>query len=143
MTNPRILNSRDIGITENALRAVLTKTLTSSNLDYNRWVALKVLAESTSPTLATDLAKQLKGVLKIDDATVVEVLDDLKERGIFGEAGDVVSPTADGASLYRRLNDQIRQVSEQMYSGLDVNELATAYRVLSTLAERANAILAS
>jgi len=60
MTNPRILNSRDIGITENALRAVLTKTLTSSNLDYNRWVALKVLAESTSPTLATDLAKQLR-----------------------------------------------------------------------------------
>jgi DNA-binding MarR family transcriptional regulator len=143
MTNHHVLNSQDIGMTENALRAVLAKTLAGSGLDYHRWVALKVLSDNSSPISTTDLTVRLKGGLKIDTATAVKALDDLKGRGILKEVEGMLSPTIDGRTLYQVLNDQVRETSRRIFAGIDGDELAVAYRVLSTLADRANALLAS
>jgi hypothetical protein len=41
MINPPLLASRTIGSAENALCAILERTLTGTGLDYHRWVALK------------------------------------------------------------------------------------------------------
>ena len=51
--------------------------------------------------------------------------------------------TAPGTSLYYRLNGEIRQVSQQIYAGLPTDDLAAASRVLTTITERANALLAT
>jgi DNA-binding MarR family transcriptional regulator len=141
VTNPPILTSRNIGETENALRAILIKTLSGTGLDYHRWVALKAASEGQAPISRSELAKQLKGGLKINDATADEVIDDLQEHNIFDRAGDNLSPTPHGRSLYQRLNGEISQQSQQIYAGLDADDLAAAYRVLSTITERANALL--
>ena len=143
MTNPPILTSPNIGETENALRAILTKTLAGTGLDYHRWVALKIVSESPSPMSATELAGRLEGGLKIDVATAVQTIEDLRADDIFDKAGDHLSPTPDGRSLYQRLNEEIRRLSQQIYAGLEVDDLAAAYRVLSTITQRANALLAS
>jgi hypothetical protein len=73
--------------------------------------------------------------------------DDLRATGVFvGSTDDAdedtVTVTESGSALYQRLNAQVQGVAALMYAGLEVDDLAVAYRVLSTLTERANALLA-
>jgi|SRR5687768_3838279 len=141
MTSEPILTSRDIGETENALRAILVRTLSGTGLDYARWVALKVVSEGPREISTTELSKTLKAKLRLDDATAREMIDDLQAKQILDAVDDGVSITPDGLSLHRRLVDDIKEVSVQIYAGLAPADLATAYRVLSTIRERANAVL--
>ncbi len=143
MTSQPVLTSPMIGQTENALRAVLMRTLNGTELDYYRWVALKVVSDSREPLSAYDLVARLKGALKIDDATATESIDYLKAHDILDHAGDVLTPTESGTALYRRLSDQIRENAQKIYAGLAADDLAVAYRVLSTITDQANALLAS
>jgi hypothetical protein len=48
-TQPQTLTPRIIGETENALRATLAQSLADTELDYHKWVALKLVSESQSP----------------------------------------------------------------------------------------------
>ena len=50
--------------------------------------------------------------------------------------------TAQGQALHERLSTSLQVVTAQMYAGLDADDLAVAYEVLATLAERANSLLA-
>jgi hypothetical protein len=70
MAQPQILTSRNIGETENALRAILMRVLAGTGLDYPRWIALQCVSLSPSPVLVADVIAQLKGGLKIDERTV-------------------------------------------------------------------------
>jgi uncharacterized protein with FMN-binding domain len=142
----RTLNSRDIGETENALRALLDGVLTGTGLDYHGWVALKVTSDRQSPIEVAELVQLLVSGLKIDERRAAEVIDDLRAKAVFVGSThvdtDTVTATAPGAALYQRLNAQVQGVTAQMYAGLEVDDLAAAYRVLATLTERANALLA-
>jgi DNA-binding MarR family transcriptional regulator len=142
----RTLTSRDIGETENALRAVLNGVLAGTGLDYNRWVALKVANDRQSSMADAELVRLLMAGLKIDESTADEVIGDLRANGMFAtssnDVDDTVTVTDEGASLYQRLSAQVQGVAAQMYAGLEVDDLAVAYRVLSTLTERANVLLA-
>jgi DNA-binding MarR family transcriptional regulator len=142
MTPTTTLTTRDIGLAENALRAVLEQTLAGTGLDYHRWVALKATSDSPTPPSPGELAALMTGGLKIDAATAAAVIDALGEQGIFETDGNAVAVTPAGAALYRRLSEEIGQLSRKMYTGLDPDDLTVAGRVLATLTERANARLA-
>jgi hypothetical protein len=141
-TSQPILTARTIGETENTLRAVLGKVLSGTGLDYRRWVALTVASRAASPLPERELVERLKGALKIDDLTTTKVLDDLRSDDILGEQRDEVSTTPRGASLYQRLSDEVGRVTQQLWANLDADDLAAAYRVHSTIIERANELLA-
>ena len=136
------LSTRTIGETENALRAILFRGLAGTGLDYPQWVALKVTAESPTPRAAGDLVALLQGGLKIDEDEAVAARDALLANGHVALTGDTVAVTASGATLFGRLDDEFATLSLQMYAGLGADELATAQHVLSTITERANALLA-
>lgn len=142
MTRAPILTSRTIGETENALRAILTKTLTGTDLDYHRWVALKLVSEADPSISHAAAVERLVGGLKIDHATAVDVIAHLQAGAIVTTTGNELVLTPHGTSLYQRLNDEMRQLAQQMWAGLDMDDLATAHRVLSTITERANTLLA-
>jgi DNA-binding MarR family transcriptional regulator len=142
MTNAPILSSRTIGETENALQAILARTLTGTELDYHRWVTLKVISETTPPISETAAVQELVNGLKIDQPTAADVIATLDASGTVDRTGDTLHLTSQGAALYERLNNEIRQVAQQMWAGLDAEDLATAHRVLSTIKERANTLLA-
>jgi DNA-binding MarR family transcriptional regulator len=141
MTNTPLLTSRNIGETENALRGLLTRTLGGTGLDYHRWVALLV-TNSQAPIAASQLATQLRAGLKIDEPTADEVIGDLQARGLIVEHDAKLEPTAEGSALFARINAEVRQLTQRLYAGIEPGDLAAAYRVLSTLTERANALLA-
>jgi DNA-binding MarR family transcriptional regulator len=135
------LSTRTIGETENALRAILSRGLAGTGLNYPQWVALKATAESPAPRTTEDLAAFLQDGLKIDEDVAGAALDALRASGHLAQDGHTVAVTPSGASLFGRLNEQFVVLSGQMYAGLGADELATAQRVLSTITERANALV--
>lgn len=141
MSNASILTTRTLGEAENALRALLHKILAETALDYHRWVALKLVAESSSPISTPALASRLEGALKVDDATAARIIAALRAKGIFAAEREAVSLTPDGATLLKRLNEEIQRVTRQVWEGLSVEDLTVAQRVLSTITERANVLL--
>jgi DNA-binding MarR family transcriptional regulator len=142
MTTTPLLTSRTVGETENALRGLLTRTLSGTGLDYHRWVALLV-TNTQAPIPASHLAAQLRGGLKIDESTADEVIGDLQAHGLIVEHDARLGPTAEGSALFARINAEVRQLTQRLYAGIDHDDLAAAYRVLSTLTQRANALLAT
>jgi hypothetical protein len=137
------LTSRDVGLTENALRALLASVLADTGLDYYQWVALNAASGSESPLTPDGLIGLLVQGLKIDEERARVVIADLQNRGDFDSTDSrTVVVTAQGNALYERLTASLDVVTAQMYDGLDVDDLAVAYEVLATLAERANAMLA-
>jgi len=141
MCRPPILTSRSIGLAEKALRALLTRALRETSLDYQRWVALKLVADSASPMALATLVGQLKDFLKLDEATALAAVNDLRAQGLI-EAGDNLSATLRGRALFARLCDETGEISREIYSGLDPDDLAATHRVLSAVTARANRLLA-
>ncbi len=140
MCRPPILTSRNIGLAENALRALLNKALQHTGLDYHRWVALKLVADGQWPIPVPTLIEQLKDFLKMDEATALAAINDLRAEGLV-DTGDRISTTLRGRSLYERLCDETGEISRQIYAGLDPDDLAATHRVLSVITARANSLL--
>lgn len=141
MTQSPILTSRNIGETENALRAILIRVLAGTGLDYTRWVALQFVSLSQSPVPVDAVIAQLERGLKIAEPAARNTIADLQSRQILTVADDKASATEAGAALYQRLRDRISQVTQRLYADLSVEDLTAARRVLATVLERANAIL--
>jgi hypothetical protein len=55
------LNQQIIGQAENALRALLERTLAGTGLAYRHWVALSVIAGSAAPADENELACASRG----------------------------------------------------------------------------------
>jgi DNA-binding MarR family transcriptional regulator len=143
MTDDRpLLTTRTLGETENALRALLSQTLQGTGIDYPHWVVLTVVARSQPSISTTELATRLAKSLRIGDAAAVALIDDLRARHILDQAGDPIALTADGAALFQRLDAKIGALTRQLWAGIDVDDLAAAYRVHSTITDRANHLLA-
>ncbi len=59
------------------------------------------------------------------------------------DADAAVELTADGLALHRRIRAGIDQITERLYGDLPRDDLATTGRILATVTQRANAVLAS
>jgi DNA-binding MarR family transcriptional regulator len=143
VTAEQLLTTRTIGETENALDGVLTATLGGTGLDRLGWIALKLAAGGEQAISASALTDRLAATQKVDHSTAIGIIDDLQSRGIVTATADAIVLTSSGESLFRRLDDQIQRLTERIWAGLPVADLATADRVLSTIAERASAVLAA
>jgi DNA-binding MarR family transcriptional regulator len=135
------LTTRTIGETESALNGLLTMVLGDTGLDELQWVALRLLTMMPPPVKAVALAAQLGSSKKVDGAAVTAALGDLEERGLIDTDGDTVATTPEGAKLFNELNGQVGKFVEHMWDGLDGADLATAAKVLTTITQRANALL--
>src|SRR5262245_34625648 len=142
MVTATTLTPRTIGETENALRALLVDALSGSGLDYHRWVALTLIARSDPALDQTSVTARLVDVLKIDFAAASTVVGDLEFRGLTEEHGGVLQTTAEGAAFFERVSAEVNQLTKEIWSGIDPADLAVGSRVLTTLTERANALLA-
>ncbi len=89
------------------------------------------------------LVRQIEGALKLDEPTILATLDELTILGLItppGEAARLALTTA-GEAEFHRLRQSIDSVTERLYGGLPMDDLATTRRVLGIVTERANAEL--
>jgi DNA-binding MarR family transcriptional regulator len=142
VTNEPTLTTRTIGETESALNGILSKVLGETGLDELAWVAMRLVSVMPPPLPAIKLIAQLSHSRKVDESAAGAVVADLEGRGLLQRTGDNISTTPDGAKLFERLSSQVNTFVAQMWEGLDSAELSTAARVLTTITQRANALLA-
>ena len=74
------LNPQVIGRAENALRALLERTLAGTGLAYRHWIALSLTVGNDVPVDQDELIDRITGVLKVDDTTACETIGDLQAR---------------------------------------------------------------
>jgi DNA-binding MarR family transcriptional regulator len=139
------LNPQIIGQAENALRALLERTLAGTGLAYRHWVALSVIAGSEAPADENELAVRVKGVLKVDEASARGMIADLRAR-------EVVEPTPDdrshirltdaGRVLHRDIRAAIGPIVNGLFDEIQNDDLRTAGKVLKLITERADKVLA-
>ncbi|HMF81926.1 MAG TPA: MarR family transcriptional regulator [Acidimicrobiia bacterium] len=139
------LNPQIIGQAENALRALLERTLASTGLAYRHWVALSVIAGSGTPVDESELVARIEGVLKADEVAARGVIADLR-------AADVVQPVPDnrslirltdaGRALHRDVREAIGPIVSGLFRDIPADDLRTAGRVLTLVTDRADEALA-
>ena len=142
MTGEPTLTTRTIGETESALNGILFKVLGDSGLDELGWVAMRLVSLMPPPVAAAALTAQLRNSKKVDEARATAVLADLEARGLVQRIDGNISTTPGGARRFEDLSGEIGKFTAQMWDGLDSADLTTAARVLTTITQRANALLA-
>jgi len=113
MTTP-ILNGQVLGVAANATRAVLDRLLAQHSTTANQWIALRATTVAGGDLPTGELVDRLIDGLKIGSSEAL---------------GAVAEPLA--------------EITGRMYADLPPDDLATAGRVLTLLAARANAELAA
>jgi hypothetical protein len=141
MTTTPTLNGRVIGMTHYATRAVLERVLESLDLTFDQSVVLNVVASADAPVAREQVVSRVASGLKVSDAVAAAAVDALAASGIVS-AGDEIALTERGAAVQRAIRVEIDAITARLYGDLPADDLATAGRVLTTVTERANAMLA-
>ena len=146
MTNPPAVTGQAIGEAAKATNAVLETLLAEVRTSFLSWVALNVLT-TAGPVMPQDaLVQRMSGGLNVGAEPVLTTLDELEVARLVTRSDDAdaaVELTADGLALHRRIRAGIDQITERLYGDLPRDDLATTGRILATVTQRANAVLAS
>ena len=143
-SRPTTLTARTIGETENALQAILRKSLDDSGLEYHDWIALKLVSEIQPPITRKAAVEEMVNGLKVSEEAATQVIDGLQAEDVLTQYGDHhLTTTSQGTALYQDLNEKIGSNARRMWDGITPDDLVTAYQVLTTIKDRANAILGS
>jgi hypothetical protein len=146
MTTPT-LNGQVLGSAENAVRALLARRLDGTGLDYYRWVALNVTATVTAgdgPTAEIErIVALMADGLKISDDAARAHLAALADLGLVESSGGRIALTPAGTARHQALRAGIAELTRTLYGDFTPEDLAVTGRVLTTLTERANALLAA
>jgi hypothetical protein len=129
-----------LGQAENALRALLTRTLAGSGLGYHEWVLINGIAGSGAEADRAALTALAVDALKISPADVDAALD--RARDHIAATPTTVRLTEHGRAWYADRTAAVRRDAAVLFHGLDPRDTEGASRVLTTITERANALLA-
>ncbi|MBK3580216.1 winged helix-turn-helix transcriptional regulator [Streptomyces sp. MBT65] len=148
ITAPR-LDPRVIGLAHYAGRAVLESVLIRHGLDFQQQITLRLVAVADGPLGREQLVGEVVSALKVDEATVRDVVDRLiaaklvEADGFDGVGGPEVRITDAGRELFERVSRETGAYTARIYAGIPGQDLETAGRALTLITERANAALAA
>jgi len=137
---PRL--TRDIGVAERTLRAILNHHITAAGLTFTEWVDLTLLTSEGPQTDDELVATQVAGQVGPADE-IREGLDRLLVNGLVArdDAGQLTVTTA-GHDVFGPLREQVGAVSAQVNGGLPADDVEAALRILDEVIARAAKIVA-
>ena len=119
-----------IGLTENALRNLLSQVLASTMIDeYDEWVALNCIRNNTGTAVVAALA----AALKIEHGAAEETIERLANRGLVADLA--LTPTGEAQLL--RARGAVAAITDTLVAGIDEADQQTTRTVLDTVRERA------
>jgi hypothetical protein len=128
-----------IGPTENALRALLTKILSTTRIrTYPAWVILNAASNANTMTAGGNWRVAVAGTLKVELDDVDDVLGQLRAAGLVGKDGVL---TALGAADLAAGRSAVSAATARMADGLSDQEQATARHVLDHVRRKADELL--
>ncbi|SRR6266498_1154585 len=149
MTQALPVTGLDINLAARATRAVLVELLHQAGTTFPDWAVLNSIGASGGTLEYEALRDRLAAGLGADEPAIAGLLEQLRAAGLIRERSGAAGSgavslelTADGDALYQRLQAAVGQLTAQLYSGLDADDLAITRRVLLEVTQRANARLA-
>ncbi|MCD2442038.1 hypothetical protein LQ757_07070 [Agromyces sp. SYSU K20354] len=124
-----------IGPTENALRALLTATLSTTRIDgYVAWVVLNAVSRAQSGDWRPATAK----ALKVPQSVVDDVAERLERDGLLTGAGVL---TDDGTRELEAARSAVARATSRVVAGIDDADQEQARRTLDQIRRNAEAEL--
>jgi DNA-binding MarR family transcriptional regulator len=132
-----------IGRTERTLRALMDRVLADTGGSFHEWVALNFTALNGDSIDRGELVTRLADALRIDDAAADATIADLAEQRLLQTGpGSAVELSDAGRDRYARIRAAVDQTTAPLYADLPPDDLTTARRVLTTVSDRADSLLA-
>jgi hypothetical protein len=139
------LTAQVIGQAEKALNAILERLLAGTGLTEPLWVTLTLTVTSGGIVDHDQLIGRVAGALKVSEAEARVRITELAAAHLL-EAPDgeglPVKVTNAGQELHGQIRAAVTQITQQLWGDMPAEDLATAGRVLSIVAARADAELA-
>lgn len=139
------VNGQVIGQAHYATRAVLDRLLATTGTTFHQSVALNAASDAGGETERDRLVDRMTAALKIEAATARATTDELVGAGLLEELPGTparLRVTPAGEELHRTHRSGAAGITARLYDGLPADDLAVAGRVLATVTDRANAVLA-
>jgi DNA-binding MarR family transcriptional regulator len=125
-----------IGPTENALRALLLLTLSTTPIrDYVEWAALNLVDQDRST--GEEVVDAVRIPLKVDRRTAHRLLDDLADRGLLAREASTWVLTPTGATVLQNTRARVAAATTRVVDGLPPADVEVAVRVLDHVRSRA------
>jgi DNA-binding MarR family transcriptional regulator len=142
MTTSPPLTGQDIGMAQNATRALLDNLLAGAGTDFSEWVVLRLISQNGGPIGRVALADNLSQGLTLVPADVERLLSRTGARGLIRQDIEGYALTLHGEETYRRLSEEVARLTARIYADFDPDDLATTGRVLREVARKAAALAA-
>jgi hypothetical protein len=138
--------SREIGETENVLRALLSEVLANTPVrTYLAYLGMSILTAAPAGMPRNQLARQVARSARVPGEETAVVVDNLEVTGLIvnlpGQS-DVMIPSDRGAAAMQAIRSEVAKVSQRVYEGIPEDDLVIAKRTLATIHERASAEVA-
>jgi DNA-binding MarR family transcriptional regulator len=131
-----------IGQTERALSALMRPVLARTGGTFHQWVALSVTTTHGGSMDRGELIATITDALRIDDAVVEATIAELAAAGFLESSTEsVIALNESGRERYAHIRAAVGETSAPLYADIPDDDLATARRVLTTIADRAAAEL--
>ncbi|MFI6325059.1 MarR family winged helix-turn-helix transcriptional regulator [Nonomuraea sp. NPDC050556] len=136
-----------IGQTEKTLNAILERQLDGTGITEPQWVTLTLTVASGETINRAELIHKVSEATKFSEASVAERIAELTAAGLLRDGGDggdgSVQVSEAGQEQWTQVRTALGPIIQELWGDLPAEDLATAGRVLSTVLDRANAVLAS
>jgi hypothetical protein len=132
------LNGQLIGQAQLATRAVFDRILEAERTTFTQWVVLNQLDGSATED---DLVQLVARGLREQPAAARAAVDELLADGRLARHDGRLEPTESGAASRARIRGGIDAITSRLYGDLPADDLETAGRILSIVAQRADAEL--
>lgn len=128
-----------IGPAENALRALLSKILSTTRIKtYPAWVVLNAASNADASASGGNWPPAVADALKVQLDDVEQILEQLRAAGLVGNDGSL---TALGATELATGRSAVSAATSQLVDGVGEEEQATARRVLDHVRRKAEELL--
>jgi DNA-binding MarR family transcriptional regulator len=132
-----------IGRTERTLRALMDLVLADAGGTFHQWVALNFTAAAGDSIDRSQLIARLADALRIDDTAAETTIDEMVYEQLLEPAsGSGVALSDAGGERYQRIRAAIDQITAPLYGDLPPGDVAVTRRVLTTISDRADTLLA-
>ncbi|NUP23946.1 MAG: winged helix DNA-binding protein [Streptomyces sp.] len=139
-TTTPLVDPRVIALAHYAGRALLEKVLARHGSTFQQSVTLRLAAVADGPVDRDGLVDGVVGALKIDAAEAHSVVDELIAAELLApQEPSAVRITAAGRERYDSTSAATAPITARIYADIPKEDLAAAGRVLTLIAERANA----
>ncbi|WP_225828727.1 MarR family transcriptional regulator [Streptomyces naphthomycinicus] len=142
-TAPRA-DGRTVALAHYAARALLERTLAPHGISFLQSVTLRLAVVAEGPVERAGLIDGAVGAVKIDAAEAERAVGELTAAGLVTPEGPSrVRATDAGRRLYGTASGESAAIAERLYEGISEEDRAVAGRVLTLVAQRADAELAA